>query len=185
MDRYRVTVRELPQVRSSIPVRSSKPRGLANLLRTPAFRLKAAGLFSFRASTRVAEDDIRIVRQPGPWRDSGDDPGLAVEALGEGVDGSDHEVGDDAVEVLRDRLGGDRRRGPSAARRRPLPSTRQRHLDGRCVGGGWTREADRDASARAQTNKGNCPGGQGRGGARAPCRALAAASIPVKAWLSS
>ena len=41
--------------------------------------------------------------------------------------------------------------------------------------GGWTHEADRDVLARAQTNNSNCPGGQGRGGARAPCRSLATA----------
>ena len=44
---------------------------------------------------------------------------------------------------------------------------------------GWAREAERDASARAYANNPNCPGGQGRGGARAPCRSLAIAAGSV------
>ena len=40
---------------------------------------------------------------------------------------------------------------------------------------GWAREVERDASAGAYPNNPNCPGGQGRGGARAPCRSSAMA----------
>jgi len=51
-------------------------------------------------------------------------------------------------------------------------------LSRRCIGA-KAREADRDASARAYANIHNCPGGQARGGARAPCRSLAIAAGSV------
>jgi len=65
-----------------------------------------------------------------------------------------------------DELGGSEvgERVDQHARRYVRRPTHRRGRASRCEVDGWTREADRDASTRARTNKINCPRGQDRGG---------------------